>query len=370
MESLADRLINIECKKLVGADLTIEEQALLRDRESQPLVDESVANARASFKRMATFKEGKKVAWSKLRQRCFLPEGEVQPVIGKVYVLGRRFARLHWTIKVAVIIFFVLLKLAFIAWYFTSATSDKKAVVTTIEKTPWKDSVITRSLENGGSIGIDIRPRKLPLQLPSRKLVRLILPDGSKVWLNAAANIFYPPIFDGPERVVRISGEVYFEVAENKAKPFIVLTNAERIRVYGTHFNVKAYDKEPTTVTLLEGSLSVVTPVDSALLRPRYQFVAGKGTRKLSSSEMEEVNGWQQELFKFHNTDIRIIMNEIARWYDKKVVYKNENRKTLEVGGISRNLPLEEVLNMLSQTGSVAFKLQGDSIEVEIPPSK
>ncbi|MBS1563368.1 MAG: FecR domain-containing protein, partial [Bacteroidetes bacterium] len=109
------------------------------------------------------------------------------------------------------------------------------------------------------------------LATPRGGQFRLTLPDGTKVWLNAASSIKYPAVFSGNERQVAITGEVYFEVAHDRAKPFKVTKGELSIAVLGTNFNINAYDDEKDIrVTLLEGSVLVsAAPVSAALhLRP------------------------------------------------------------------------------------------------------
>ncbi len=98
---------------------------------------------------------------------------------------------------------------------------------------------------------------------PKGRQFQVSLPDGSKVWLNAASSLRYPTAFTGTERRVEITGEAYFEVAENKQIPFkVIVNNAMEVKVLGTHFNINAYEDENAVKTsLLSGRIqaSIIT---------------------------------------------------------------------------------------------------------------
>jgi transmembrane sensor len=100
---------------------------------------------------------------------------------------------------------------------------------------------------------------------------QVILPDGTKVWLNAASSLRFPTFFTGKNREVEITGEAYFEVTKNPAMPFKVKTNRAQIEVLGTHFNVMAYDDEKMKTTLLEGAVNISSGNFSARLKPGQQ---------------------------------------------------------------------------------------------------
>lgn len=194
------------------------------------------------------------------------------------------------------------------------------------------------------------------------------LPDGSQVWLNAASSLRFPTAFAGKERRVEISGEAYFEVAKNKAMPFVVGVNGAEVQVLGTHFNVMAYGEEKALkTTLLEGSVRFVSGSKKSMLKPGQQSQLNKEgqVKVLSSVDVEEVMAWKNGMFHFENADIEKVMRELSRWYDVEVVYQTENIKQLFVGQVSRHLKLSEVLTALEQlTDDVKFKIEGKRIIV------
>lgn len=200
---------------------------------------------------------------------------------------------------------------------------------------------------------------------PNGRQFQILLPDGSMVWLNAGSSIRFPTSFSATERVVDISGEVYFEVAKNKEKPFKVNTGNAIIEVLGTHFNVNAYANEAgVKTTLLEGAVKVSAGKESALLKPGDQsmFSYREGTLKVApGADTEKVMAWKNGYFHFDDTDLREAMRQLERWYDVKVVYNNTNPETRFGGTLNRNMPLPELLRFLEGAG-LHFRMEGNKL--------
>ncbi|WP_316749706.1 FecR family protein [Pedobacter gandavensis] len=196
---------------------------------------------------------------------------------------------------------------------------------------------------------------------------QISLPDGTKVWLNAASTLSYPADFTGDKRAVRLLGEAYFEVKKNKKMPFVVYTKGQEIEVLGTHFNVDAYEEESQTkTTLLEGSVAVklVGSAAKALLKPGEQAVFESGHLDVSAIDVAEVMAWKEGYFLFQDEDIHAIMRKIARWYDVEIAYA-ANISSKKIGGnISRDKSLETVLKTLSNTDKFNFKVEGRRVTV------
>lgn len=194
----------------------------------------------------------------------------------------------------------------------------------------------------------------------------LVLPDGTDVWLNAASSITYPTAFVGNERRVSITGEAYFEVARNEAKPFQVKAGDQLIEVLGTHFNVNAYGDEKTlNTTLVEGKVKILTAGESLLLQPGQQAQNNKaGQLKLHQHpDIEETLAWKNGLFYFNGTDIETIMRNVARWYGVEVVYKDKIQEQF-VAEIPRDVPVLKLLELLELTKQVRFSVQNRVITV------
>ena len=204
------------------------------------------------------------------------------------------------------------------------------------------------------------------LSTPVGGQYQVTLPDGTKVWLNAATTIKYPPAFGGKERKVELTGEAYFEVAKNIRKPFrVLLDDSTTIIVTGTHFNIQAYKNEnEQEVTLLEGSVNVASATKTTKLEPGTQAVIkDKEITKRNVSDTEEITGWKDGLFVFHDAPIESIMTQIERWYGAKIIYK-ANTKQLFNATILRKDPLAKVLKLLELNGYVHFKIENNIIYV------
>ncbi|RBL90229.1 FecR family protein [Chitinophaga flava] len=187
------------------------------------------------------------------------------------------------------------------------------------------------------------------LSTPRQGQFRLVLADGTKVWLNAASSIRYPTAFTGKERNVEVTGEAYFEVAANAHQPFIVTVNNTAIQVLGTSFNINAYPEEGhTSATLVSGLIKVNTGQESLLLQPgKTAAVMPNGSTTVSTANLKAVMAWKDGFFWFENADIKTVMRQLARWYNIEVEFRGAVPKTTFSGEIERSLTLEQVLQGL-----------------------
>ncbi len=214
------------------------------------------------------------------------------------------------------------------------------------------------------------------LATPKGGQYQLILPDGSKVWLNAASSIKYPTAFAGDERRVEITGEVYFEVEQlrntsDQKVPFIVKISTPsgaggQVEVLGTHFNVNAYSDEPAmATTLLEGKVKVSSMVNgqSSILKPGEQAVLTHDSRLTihDNVDMELAVAWKNGLTAFKSADIKSIMRQVARWYNVEVVYEGTIPQRTFTGGVSRDAKLSELLHLL-EVSKVHFRIEGNKV--------
>lgn len=215
------------------------------------------------------------------------------------------------------------------------------------------------------------------ISTPKGGQYHVILPDGSRVWLNAESTLRFPTMFTGNERQVELTGEAYFEVAKleapyssvetGKMMPFKVQTNGVNIEVLGTHFNVMAYSNEKSVnTTLLEGSVRVshLTSNNSQLLKPGQQAKVNGGI-KIVNVDTEEVVAWKNGFFHFNGAGIQTVMGQIERWYDVEVDYEGEITSKHFTGIISRSINASKVLDMLELTGGVKFEIKGKKISVK-----
>ena len=203
------------------------------------------------------------------------------------------------------------------------------------------------------------------LSTPSGGQYQLILPDGSKVWLNASSSIHFPTSFKGRERNVTITGEAYFEVAKNAAMPFKINVKGVEVEVLGTHFNVMAYDDESSmNTTLLEGSVKVSKGSLKKLLAPGQQSVINSaGEINVVDADVEEVMAWKNGWFQFNAYDIKTVMRQISRWYDVEVVYEGKIPAGHYSGSVNRDNDIAQVLKIMQSAG-VRFKIEGRKLIV------
>ncbi len=205
---------------------------------------------------------------------------------------------------------------------------------------------------------------------PKGRQFQLVLPDGSKVWLNAASSIRYPTVFTGTKREVQITGEAYFEVARNEAMPFRVRIDAETtVEVLGTHFNINSYDNEESVnTTLLEGSVQVKSKGGNLLLKPGQQakYVLGNIIQLKNSVDIEKVMAWKNGVFNFEDASLQEVMRQLERWYDIDVVYEKNIPKLEFFGKMGKDLPLSAVLRGLEKS-NVHFRVEDGKRLVVLP---
>ncbi|MGV3767925.1 MAG: FecR family protein [Chitinophagaceae bacterium] len=211
------------------------------------------------------------------------------------------------------------------------------------------------------------------MSTPKGRQFSLLLPDGTRVWLNAASSIRFPTVFTGNTRQVEVSGEAYFEVAKNPDLPFLVnVNNRASIEVLGTHFNVNAYENEATiNTTLLEGKVKI----NNALLKPGQQaqlanktMAAGNTTpvKIVGEVDVEKVVAWKNGLFNFEGATLQEVMRQLTRWYDIEVVFEGEVPDIRFVGEMEKNMPLKDLLETLEKTG-VHFRIEAGRKLVVLP---
>jgi transmembrane sensor len=193
---------------------------------------------------------------------------------------------------------------------------------------------------------------------------QVILPDGSKVWLNAASSLKYPTSFASNERKVQLTGEAYFEVTKNAQKPFKVSVNNLDVKVLGTHFNIMAYsDEDAIKTTLLEGSVQLTAGGSSSMLKPDQQGIVKDSHINVIDVDAEKFVAWKNGYFEFNRCSILDIMKQLSRWYDMQVVYEGKISDDEFVGRIERTVKLSRVLHIL-ELSHVHFKVEDKKITV------
>ncbi len=207
------------------------------------------------------------------------------------------------------------------------------------------------------------------LKTPRGGQFRIMLPDGTGVWLNAESAIRFPTAFRGKERLVEISGEAYFEVAKNAAMPFRVnVAGRAAIEVLGTDFNINAYgDEEGIQATLLSGAVKVSKNGRSAVLKPGQQARVTTGISVVDGVDVEKVMAWKNGVFNFKDAKLKEVMKQLSRWYDIEVEYRGDVPNTEFWGKMGRNLTLLQVLNGLEASG-IHFRLENNGKKLVVLP--
>jgi len=244
----------------------------------------------------------------------------------------------------------------------TDAKNGQLAAQSGVTVTKLADGKIIYALEPGNAANATLNS----IETPRGGQYQLILPDGSKVFLNAASSLIYPASFVAlKERRVELKGEAYFEVAKDKSHPFIVKAQNQEIKVLGTHFNINSYADEPMTkTTLVEGSVLVKASGIEQILKPGSQAINGFGGLRIVEANMDEVLAWKNGYFMFDSESIESVMRKISRWYNIDVAFKGNVSKDKFGGTVSRFANVSQVLRKLEYTNKVHFIIEEGRITV------
>ena len=207
------------------------------------------------------------------------------------------------------------------------------------------------------------------LKTPRGGEYTVVLSDGTKVYLNAASELKYPVQFDSKKRQVHLSGEAYFEVARDTNRPFYVVTDAVRVKVYGTEFNVNTYGIGGTQTTLVSGKVGIrgkssgqeymMEPLQLAEFDVNGEF---KGIRNVNAGTY---TAWKEGFFVFENEGLEDILNRLSRWYDVDVFYGSEKVKGYHfTGHMEKYEDVEIILNAISKMVGVHFTIKDRTIVV------
>ncbi len=206
------------------------------------------------------------------------------------------------------------------------------------------------------------------LEIPRGGEFCLTLSDGTRVWLNSETSIQYPVAFGAKERRVFVQGEAYFEVAKDANKPFTVQFMSSSVTVLGTSFNIRAYPEEKRSqTTLAEGSVRIYSPGSSMLLKPGEQAEVSALSGEMVKQEVEvkSFTSWKDGRFVFEQQPLEDIMRTLERWYDIRVIFKDEGAKRISLSGnMKRYGDFSQVMKMLQMTGDVRFELHGNDVYI------
>lgn len=227
---------------------------------------------------------------------------------------------------------------------------------------------------------------------PNGSRTKILLPDGSNVWLNSGSKLSYNKNFETGLREVYLSGEAFFDVIKNPQRPFIIHTNKIDVKVLGTSFNIKAYDNDKTVETsLIKGSLKVFLrkdPSNAYLLKPNQKLVlqneeiiSGKNTKHPKAADMVPVvaimqlsylkgrntnveSSWTRDILSFEDEMFADVAKKIERWYDIKIVFKNKIWEQQYLSGSFEKESLEMALKALQFSTGFSYKKEDKTISI------
>lgn len=207
------------------------------------------------------------------------------------------------------------------------------------------------------------------LTTPRGKDFKVVLADGTTVWLNAESRLTYPSRFTGKQRAVQLVGEAYFKVSKDKAHPFIVQTTGMQTRVLGTEFNIRNYSASDSHVTLIQGSVEVrgskrgsfvrIKPGEDALLQPNGSF-------KVEEVDVDGYSYWKEGFFYFDNVPFVDVMQSLGRWYNVNVVFINKAAMNYHLHYLcDRKSGIDEAVKLLNKMSHISVKIENNTIYVQ-----
>jgi transmembrane sensor len=227
--------------------------------------------------------------------------------------------------------------------------------------------------EKDGKTSGNGQPLYNMISTPKGGQYQVVLPDGSKVWLNASSSLRFPTDFSRTERKVEISGEAYFEIVKDASRPFKVaifskgVCTGHEVEVLGTSFDVMAYQEENMVqTTLVDGAVKVRNGKAENVLEPGQQSRGAMdlpGMRIIQDADVAAAIAWKNGYFNFNKEDLRTVMRQLARWYDVDVSYIGSQNDRVFWGGMQRDLPLSSVFKILEKSG-VQFSIEGKKVIV------
>lgn len=203
------------------------------------------------------------------------------------------------------------------------------------------------------------------LVVPAKEDYKIVLSDGTTVWLNSASSLRFPFAFNGSNREVYLEGEAYFKVAHRPQQPFIVHTGHTDIRVYGTSFNINGYEKSQLRASLVEGRISAYADGDSVKLQPGMEVVSNGNDLHTGSFESSATLSWMEGLYYFSNIPLQDISGILSRWFDTKVVFDNPATAKSMVSGVIEKGKLEDFLENLKAATGIRHHWKGGILYLE-----
>jgi len=205
--------------------------------------------------------------------------------------------------------------------------------------------------------------------VPKGQVNQLFLADGTRIWVNSETRLSIPSQFDSKERVVKLNGEAFFEVAKDKNRPFRVELNGQQIEVLGTSFNVRAYaNSNEIETTLATGQIRLRTGDQTTLLKPGEQSLYDRKNNKLTIDTVDPLSfiSWKDGRYEFHNKDLIEVFKVVERWYDVDITADEAQFKEMHFSGvIKRNKDIKHFLEVLNKSISIRYEIDSDKVKIE-----
>lgn len=204
--------------------------------------------------------------------------------------------------------------------------------------------------------------------VPKGQVNQVFLADGTRIWINSETKLITPSVFATNERVVKLNGEAFFEVAKDQKRPFRVEVNGQQIEVLGTSFNVRAYDNSNLIETTLEtGQIQLHTGSQTTLLKPGEQSLFNKSEKQLIISKVNPItfSSWKDGRYEFQNEDLLEVFKVVERWYDVEITADETYFNGMRFSGvIKRNKDARHFLDLLNLTVPIQYEIKTDKIRI------
>ena len=313
-------------------------------------------------------------AWKKVREKTF----------GAPAVRPRRV--LKW-LKYAAVVIPVSLSLSL--WYaWKEKMENKQATVACLspvltldngekyqldpeEQTEIYVNEEVKAYQAGGGLIYDTTARQEEnkynrIEVPRGSEYWIVLPDGTRVWLNAATELKYPVAFHAKERRVYLKGEAYFEVAPDKNRPFYVETEEVKVRVLGTVFDVNTHYTRGVRTVLVEGAVALEWGDQKEIrMKPGELADFDRTTTEVTLKEVDVTSyiSWKEGYFVFEDEPLEEIMHTLSLWYDKEFLFVGKRSRALHFSGhIKRYERIETILSAITDVTGVEFRMNGQII--------
>ena len=222
------------------------------------------------------------------------------------------------------------------------------------------------------SPSVEIEIAQIKKENPKGQKSRVYLPDGTVVWLNSESELQYPEKFNDTVRLVKLQGEAFFDVAENKDIPFVVEAGQTSTRVLGTIFNINAFpENNGVTISLIEGTVSFKYDRDRAeesriIIQGEGVFAPDNGQApKVFQFDPGKYIKWNEGVLKFEKADLKTVVFVLERWYGVNIHVKNYNNQAWSFSGTFDNENLSNVLMNLSRMRDFTYEINGKDVSIK-----